>query len=144
MAVDTIAESNNYNNAVEKVDEQSQNDLEEFKNYYENASDEEKKSLDQKYNQYFDEELQKDEELQNKLSGSEIKESSEITEQDIANLNTVRNLTDVLNNYPNISSPEYRAVQRLIDEHVKDLNRTTQEILSNPENQEWRKVDGYN
>jgi hypothetical protein len=74
--------------------------------------------------------------LKNKLSASEIKESSEINEQDIANLNTVRNLTDVFNNYPNISSPEYRAVKKMMDEYIKDLNRVTQEVLTNPENAE--------
>ncbi len=140
-----VEESNSYNEkSVERVDEQSAKDLEDFKNYYENASEEEKRELDEKFNKYLDEELQKDQELKNKLTGSEIKESSEITEEDMENLNVVRSLRDVLYNYPNISSPEYRAVKRMQDEIIKDLNRATQEILSNPENQEWRKIDGYN
>lgn len=139
-----VEESNSYNEkSVERVDEQSTKDLEDFKNYYENATNEEKVALNEKFNTYLDEELQKDGNLKNTLNNPEKKESTEISEEDVANLNTVRNLTDVFNSYPNITSPEYRAVKRMIDEHIKDLNRATQEILSNPENQEWRKVDGY-
>lgn len=140
-----VEESNSYNEkSVERVDEQSTKDLEDFKNYYENATNEEKVALNEKFNTYLDEELQKDGKLKNTLNNPEKKESTEISEEDVANLNTVRNLTDVFNNYPNVTNPEYRAVKRMIDEHIKDLNRVTQEVLSNPENQEWQKIDGYN
>lgn len=125
-------------------DKTSKENLNIFKRYYEKATDEERNALNEKFNKYLDEELQKDQELKNKLTGSEIKESSEIAEEDMKNLNEVRSLRDVLYNYHNISSPEYRAVKRMQDEIIKDLNRATQEILSNPENQEWRKIDGYN
>jgi len=136
--VSEVAKANEYNNEVVNViDDKSKQDLENFKNYYKNATEEERRALDEKFTTYLDKELQKDSELKNKLSASEIKESSEINEQDIANLNTVRNLTDVFNNYPNISSPEYRAVKKMMDEYIKDLNRVTQEVLTNPENAEW-------
>ncbi len=122
----------------EVIDMQPQKDLDEFKNYYESASDEEKKSLDEKYNQYFNEELQKDSELKNALADSEENDKSvEITSDDIDNLNTVRTLTDVLNNYPDISGPEYKAIKRLVDEYTKKLNDETKELLSNKE-----KVEG--
>lgn len=145
MNLNEVAKANEYGNEyVNKVAREDVKNVEELKNYYEKATDEEKRELDEKFNKYLDEELQKDQELKNKLTGSEIKESSEITEEDMENLNVVRSLRDVLYNYPNISSPEYRAVKRMQDEIIKDLNRATQEILSNPENQEWRKIDGYN
>ena len=143
--ISEVAQSNEYKSEAVKVldDMQSKKDLEDFKIYYENASDEEKKALNEKYKTYLDEELQNDSELKNKINASEIKESSELSEQDIANLNTVRNLTDVLNNYPNISSPECRAVKKMVDEYINNLSRRTQEVLSNSENIEWRKIDGY-
>lgn len=145
MNLNEVAKANEYGNEyVNEIAREDVKNVEELKSYYEKATDEEKNALNEQFNTYLDEELQKDEELRDTLNNSEKKESSEISEEDVANLNTVRNLTDVFNSYPNITSPEYRAVKRMIDEHVKDLNRATQEILSNPENQEWRKVDGYN
>lgn len=137
MNVNKVEESNNYDaKSVEKVDPKSENDLRNFREYYNNASDEEKKALDEKFRKYLDDELKKDPELKNKLSSSEVKESSEIDEQDIANLNTVRNLTDVLNNYPNISSPEYRAIKKIFDEHIQDLSKTVKKTLANSESAE--------
>ena len=132
-----VAESNNYDTeSVEKVDAKSEKDLRDFTKYYENASDKEKKDLDEKFRRYLDDELKKDSDLKNKLSSHEIKESSEINEQDIANLNTVRNLTDVLNNYPNISSPEYRAIKKMLDEHIQDLSKIVGKTLANSESAE--------
>lgn len=142
--INKIAESNAYEHLVDTPDLQYKKDMEDFKNYYENATEEEKAALDNQFKTYLDEELQKEAELKNKLRDSEIKESSEISEQDIADLNTIRNLTDVLNNYPNISSPEHRAIKKMVDEYVKDLSRATQEVLSNPEDQEWDDVDEHN
>ena len=137
MNVNKVEESNNYDaKSVEKVDPKSENDLRNFREYYNNASDEEKKALDEKFRKYLDDELKKEPELKNKLSSSEVKESSEIDEQDIANLNTVRNLTDVLNNYPNISSPEYRAIKKIFDEHIQDLSKTVKKTLANSESAE--------
>ena len=137
MNVNKVEESNNYDaKSVEKVDPKSENDLRNFREYYNNASDEEKKALDEKFRKYLDDELKKDPELKNKRSSSEVKESSEIDEQDIANLNTVRNLTDVLNNYPNISSPEYRAIKKIFDEHIQDLSKTVKKTLANSESAE--------
>ena len=118
-----VAKSNEYNEkVVENVDKKSKKDLHDFAEYYKNATDEEKQTLDEKYNQYFNEELQKDSELKNALVDPEKEESAEISPEDINNLNTVRNLTDVLNNYPNISDPEYRAVKRIVDEYINKLS----------------------
>ena len=133
-----VAKSNEYSKeTVGNIDKKSENDLHDFAEYYKNASDEEKKSLDEKYNQYFNEELQKDSELKNKLNDSEKTESAEISPEDINNLNTVRKLTDVLNTYPAVSNPEYRAVRRMVDEYMQNLSKETEKVLSNKE-----KTDG--
>ena len=128
------------------IDVKSQQDLEDFKNYYKNATEEEKKALDEKFKTYLDEELKKDSELKSKLSklnNPEIDESPEITEQDKANLNTVKNLTDVLNSYPNISSPERRAVKKMLDDYIKDLNKSVEKVLSPKENLETKKTEDH-
>ena len=145
MATQEVAKANEYKDTVKildgkSVDKRSQQDLEDFKNYYENATEEERRALDEKFKTYLDDELKKDPELKNKLNPSGAKESSDITnespeinERDIANLNAVRNLTDVLNNYPNISSPEYRAIKKMLDEHIQDLSKAVKKTLANPE-----------
>ena len=142
--VNKIAESNDYKDSAELVDLKSKKDFDDFKDYYEKSTEEEKDALNAKFKTYMDEELKNDSELKNKLSGLETEESSEISEQDIVDLNTVRNLTDVFNNYPNISSPEHRVIKKMIDEHIKDLSKTTQEVLANTEYKEWNKIDGHN
>ena len=136
--VHEVAKSNDYpEKLVKNVDDrQSKKDLEDFKNYYENASYEKKKELDKKFITYLDEELQKDSDLKNRLNNSEIKESSEISEQDIANLNTVRNLTDVLNDYPNINNPEYRAIKKMVAEYIDEISEATKKVFSNLEDVE--------
>jgi len=121
---------------VENVDKKSENDLHEFAEYYKNASDKEKKSLDEKYNQYFKEEMQKDSELNNKLNNSEKKESAEIGRRDVENLYIVWSLTEALNQYPNISSPEYRAVKKIVDEYTQNLSKEAENVLRNKENVE--------
>jgi len=142
--VNKIAESNDYKDSVDLVDAKSKKDFDDFKNYYEKSTEEERSALNEKFKTYMNEELEKDSKLKDTLNGSETEESPEISEQDIADLNTVRNLTDVFNSYPNISSPEYRAIKKMIDEYIKDLNRTTQEVLSNTEDKEWKKSDNHN
>ena len=117
VASPELKEVSNNREWMELIDEISQKDLKNFIDYYNGASPDVKQKLDAQYNKYLGDELKQDSKLKNKLNASEIKDSSEITKQDIANLNTVKNLTDVLNNYPNISSPEHRAIKRLIDEY---------------------------
>ena len=64
MNVNKVEESNNYDaKSVEKVDPKSENDLRNFREYYNNASDEEKKALDEKFRKYLDDELKKDPEF---------------------------------------------------------------------------------
>ena len=133
-----VVPANAYNEKeVNVIDKKEVNvvdkNFEAFKKYYENASDEEKGKLNEKFNTYLDEELQNDPKLKDKLNN--IDESSEITKEDIDNLNTVKSLTDVLNDYPDISSSTYRAVRKMVDEYIKDLNEKTKDV-TNPENKE--------
>lgn len=141
--VNKIAESNDYKDSVDLVDAKSKKDFDDFKNYYESSTEEKKNALNEKFKTYMNEELKNDPKLKDKINGSETEESAEISEQDIADLNTVRNLTDVFNSYPNISSPEHRAIKKMVDEYIKDLNRTAQEVLSNTEDKEWKKIDNH-
>ncbi len=127
---------------VEK--EVSPDDLKTFKDYYENTTVENRKELDNKFKTYFDEELENDSKLKDGLKSQEetqpefleISKSAEIDEHDIGNLNTVINLRDVLKNYPNITNPEYRAVEKMVEDYKKDLDEV-QEVIGNPENVEW-------
>ena len=114
--VNKIAESNDYKDSVDLVDAKSKKDFDDFKNYYESSTEEKKNALNEKFKTYMNEELKNDPKLKDKINGSETEESAEISEQDIADLNTVRNLTDVFNSYPNISSPEHRAIKKMVDE----------------------------
>jgi hypothetical protein len=41
----------------------------------------------------------------------------------------------VLKNYPNITNPEYRAVEKMVEDYKKDLDEV-QEVIGNPENVE--------
>ena len=138
-----IEESNN-REWTDRMDEKTQRELDEFKNYYNVATPDVRQRLDAQYKQYFNEELQKDSELKNALVDSEKKESAEISPEDINNLNTVRNLTDVLNTYPAISDPEYRAVKRMVDEYTQNLTNETEKVLSNKEKVEGENIEQYN
>lgn len=132
MEINKITEADNRDGIeVGEIDEKSEKDLHDFVEYYNKASDEEKQSLDKKYNQYFNEELQKDSELENRLSDFEINESAEISPEDIANLNTVRSLRNVLDEYPNINDIEYKALERMVDYYIDVLGRNVAETLNN-------------
>lgn len=105
-----VAESNDYK---ETVDSDTSRRVAEFRDYFNKATPEEQmriaKDFDEKVNKYMDPELK------SVITTEEnIKESSDVTEDDNERVWELKDITYALENYPNISDAQKKGVEDMI------------------------------
>lgn len=141
MAMQEVAKSNEYSGeAVKEVSREDVKDVEDFKNYYEQASEEEKKKLNYEFSVNLQQEISKDPDLQTAIEW-ENSIDSEITESDINDINDLNALQNSLNAYPNLPRANRQAIDRMIYSPFRSSEWEIKNIVDKAEEPKDGKVE---
>jgi len=134
MAMQEVAKSNEDIKESINVSREDIKSVEDFKDYYDKATDQEKKKLNDEFANNIQEELSKDPSLKSQLEGETV--DSEIRQEDIENINTLNKLQDNLRKYPNIPTVNRQAIDKMVYGPFRDSEKNIQNILDKDENKE--------
>lgn len=134
MAMQEVAKSNEDIKESINVSREDIKSVEDFKDYYDKATDQEKKKLNDEFANNIQEELSKDPSLKSQLEGETV--DSEIRQEDIENINTLNKLQDNLRKYPNIPTANRQAIDKMVYGPFRDSEKNIQNILDKDENKD--------
>ena len=134
MAMQEVAKSNEDIKESINVSREDIKSVEDFKDYYDKATDQEKKKLNDEFANNIQEELSKDPSLKSQLEGETV--DSEIRQEDIENINTLNKLQDNLRKYPNIPTVNRQAIDKMVYGPFRNSEKNIQNILDKDENKD--------
>ena len=128
--VNEVAKSNEYSReSVKEISREDIKNVEELKNYYNQASEDEKQRLNNEFSQNLRNELNNDPELKSALEWEEIIDS-EIRDDDTKNLENLKTLQNTLDAYPNLPEANRKAVEDMVYGPFKNSEEEIKNVLS--------------
>jgi len=135
-----VARSNEYNEeSIKEISREDIKTVEEFKDYYNQASEDEKQQLNQEFADNVQKELDKNPELKSEIEWDNV--DSEVRESDVEKVDMLNDLQNSLKNYPDIPNANREAINTMVYGTMKETERAISNVLDQSEKPRDEKIE---